>query len=168
MGDTLDRLLEKANLYILKNEGGTQLVSKELDDLDKIIGVWKLKYVKSKFIDSLTEGIEQKNTSIVNQKIVPLSFVITWSINTRKKKSLYLEIVQQKTYLSVIEYIASISLRNDYITIHSILKHFKQTKTPIDKQVLLDMVNKKLLNKYYHRVQIRKQVFEYIKKIPNE
>jgi hypothetical protein len=52
---------------------------------------------------------------------------------------------------------------NDYIRISSILKHFEEIETPIHKQVILDMVDKKLLNKSSYKVNINEKGFNYIK-----
>jgi hypothetical protein len=43
------------------------------------------------------------------------------------------------------------------------LKHFEEIETPIHKQVILDMVDKKLLNKSSYKVNINEKGFNYIK-----
>jgi hypothetical protein len=155
-------------VYVLRNEDGTQSFSKEINDSDTIVGVWKLKSINYNFIYSLTSKIEYNgNPQFKERKQSQLAFFLTYYYNCykrRNRKNLFEEVVKNKKYLSVIKHIASMSRLNDYISIQSILKHFEQTDTPIDKQVLLDMVKEKLLNKSYHKVNINKNGFEYLKK----
>ena len=150
-------------LYVLKNEHGTQSVSKQVNDSDKIVGVWKLKTVNSKFIRELVSEIEYKgDTRFEKSYKLHLTYSLVDALNNILKKT-NVKKAQDKLYGAVINYMKSVSRVNDSISIASILKNFEQTDTPIDKQVLLDMVKDRLLYKSYQKVCISKKGFGYVK-----
>ena len=147
-------------MYVLKNEDGTQSVSKTKNKLDNLVGLWKLKSVKFEFIHNIISEFKG-NISFISKDIDYQAYVITFMFNNIIRKN-QLKIENDKNYLPVLNYIKSISNKNDYVTIPSILKHFEQTDNPIQKQVLLDMVKLDFLSKSYHKVRIKKKGFEYI------
>jgi hypothetical protein len=156
-------------MYVLKNEDGTQSVSEIKDISDNVVGLWKLKSVKYKFFYNIllpkydeNELKNYENKPFEFTKIGSQTYNLTCIFNMilRKKR---LKIEEYKKYLPILNYIKLIAKKNDYVTIHSLLKHFNTTSTPIDKQVLLDMIKLKLISKSYHKVKITKIGFEYIK-----
>jgi len=149
-------------MYLVKNEDGTQSVSTKKNDLDNIIGTWRLKHIKYDFIDKIVS--EQKFKSNhpfrkinVETQMSLISTAIAFFIASKRQK-----IRQDKIYFSVLSYLSSMSKTNDYITIDSVLKHFKKIDKSIDKQEIINMVKKKLICKYYHRVRITKNGFKYL------
>lgn len=151
-------------MYVLKNEDGTQSVSKELNDSCKTIGLWKVKYVNYKFIHSIVSELKFVGNpsfeEIVKRNQAYLFTVFLNNILHKRR----IKIVKDELYISIIKHIESISNTKEYVTIASILKHFQQTDNAIKKQVLLDMVKLDLLTKSYHKVRITKNGFEYINK----
>ena len=158
-------------MYILKNEDGTQSVSKTKNKSSNLVGLWKLKSIKFEFVHNIISEFEtytasttasKENLSFISNDINYKTYIFTSTFNNyiRKKQ---LKIENEKNYLPILNYIKSISNKNDYVTIPSILKHFDTINTPIHKQVLLDMVKLDFLNKSYHKVKITKKGFEYIK-----
>jgi hypothetical protein len=149
-------------MYVLKNEDGTQSVSKELNDSDKMIGLWKVKSVKYKFIHSIVSQLKYKgNPSFEELYKRNQAYLFTNALNNilRKKR---IKIVKDELYIAIIKHLKSISNTNDYVTMASIVKHFATINTPIHKQVLLDMVKLDLLSKSYHKVRIKNKGFEYL------
>lgn len=149
-------------MYVLKNEDGTQSVSKELNDSDKMIGLWKVKSVKYKFIHSIVSELKYEGNPSLEEIVKRnQAYLFTFALNNilRKRR---IKIVKDELYISIIKHIESISNTNEYVTMASILKHFQQTDNPIQKQVLLDMVKLDFLSKSYHKVRIKKKGFEYI------
>ena len=148
-------------MYVLKNEDGTQSVSKTKNKLDNLVGLWKLKSVKFEFIHKIISEFKG-NISFISKDIDYQAYVITFMFNNIIRKN-QLKIENDKNYLPVLNYIKSISNKNDYVTIPSILKHFDTINTPIDRQVLLDMVKLDILNKSYHKIKITNKGLKYIK-----
>ena len=149
-------------VYILRNEDGTQSVSRKLNDLDKIIGLWKVKSVKYQFIQSIVSELKYEGNpsleEIVKRK---QAYLFTFALNNILRKS-RVNMSKDRLYIAIIKQMASMDKKNNYITIPSIIKHFEQTNTPIDRQILLDMVQSKLLYKSYHKVMIIKKGFDLI------
>jgi len=149
-------------MYVSKNSDGTQLVSSTLNGLENTIGVWKLKSFKYDFIYSIISKCEYKgNPSLEKVYKRNQAYLYTIALNNilRKKR---IKVVKDELYISIIKHIQSTSNSKEYVTIPSILKHFETTSTPIQKQVLLDMVKDNLLHKSYHKVQLKKKGFEYL------
>jgi hypothetical protein len=155
-------------MYVLKNEDGTQSVSEIKNISDNVVGLWKLKSVKYKFFYNIilpkydeNELKNDENKPFEFTKIGSKTYNLTCIFNTilRKKR---LKIENNKNYLFILNYLKLIAKKNDYVTTHSLLKHFNTTSTPIDKQVLLDMVKLSLISKSYHKVKVTKKGFEYI------
>ena len=148
--------------YVLKNEDGTQSITTTLNDSEIAIGVWKIKSIKHSFMTCLVSHLKYNgNPSFIDVYKRNQAYLLTIAINNilRKKR---IKIVKDKLYLSILKHIQSIGNSKEYVTIASILKHFETTSTPIDKQVLLDMVKDDLLSKSYHKVKIKKKGFEYL------
>jgi hypothetical protein len=149
-------------MYVSKNEDGTQLVSSTLNGSENTIGVWKLKSFKYDFVYSIVSKYEYKgNPSLEQIYKRNQAHLYTFALNNmlRKKR---MKVIKDELYKSIIKHIQSNSNLNEYVTIPSILKHFETTSTPIQKQVLLDMVKANLLHKSYHKVQLKKKGFEYL------
>jgi len=149
-------------LFLLKNEDGTQSVSIKLNDSKNNIGVWKIKSFKYDFIHSIVSKYKYTgNLGLEEIYKRNLAYRYTIAIN-HLLRNRPIKIVKNELYISIIKYIKSISNFTEYVTIDSILKHFEATSTPIQKQVLTDMVKARLLFKSYHKVRIIKKGFEYI------
>ncbi len=149
-------------MYVSKNSDGTQLVSSTLNGSENTIGVWKLKSFKYDFVYSIVSKCEYKgNPSLEQVYKRNQAYLYTIALNNilRKKR---IKVVKDELYKSIIKHIQSNSNLNEYVTIPSILKHFETTSTPIQKQVLLDMVKADLLHKSYHKVQLKKKGIEYL------
>ena len=149
-------------MYVSKNEDGTQLVSSTLNGSENTIGVWKLKSFKYDFVYSIVSKYEYKgNPSLEQIYKRNQAHLYTFALNNmlRKKR---MKVIKDELYKSIIKHIQSNSNLNEYVTIPSILKHFETTSTPIQKQVLLDMVKADLLHKSYHKVQLKKKGIEYL------
>jgi hypothetical protein len=149
-------------MYVSKNADGTQLVSSTLNGSENTIGVWKLKSFKYDFVYSIVSKCEYKgNPSLEQIHKRNQAYLYTWALNNmlRKKR---IKVVKDELYKLIIKHIQSSSNFNEYVTIPSILKHFQNSSTPIQKQVLLDMVKDDLLSKSYHKVKIKKKGFEYL------
>lgn len=122
-----------------------------------------LKSIKSKFVKDLVDKIEYKGNPYFEQTYkANQTYIFVTAFNNLIKKS-KIKVVKNKLYGAIINYMASLNRTNDSITIASIVKHFENTDTPINKQVLLDMVKDRLLYKSYHKVCIGKKGFEYLK-----
>jgi hypothetical protein len=149
-------------MYVSKNSDGTQLVSSTLNGSENTIGVWKLKSFKYDFVYSIVSKYEYKgNPSLEQIYKRNQAHLYTFALNNmlRKKR---MKVIKDELYKSIIKHIQSNSNLNEYVTIPSILKHFETTSTPIQKQVLLDMVKADLLHKSYHKVQLKKKGIEYL------
>lgn len=148
--------------YVLKNEDGTQSITTTLNDSEIAIGVWKIKSVKHSFIASLVSNLKYVgNPSFEDIYRRNQTYLMTIAINNILRKKRF-KIVKDKLYLSILKHIQSVGNSKEYVTIHSILKHFSTTSTPIHKKVLLDMVKDDLISKSYHKVKIKKKGFEYL------
>lgn len=146
-------------IYVVKNEGGSQSFKREFNDSDNIIGLWKITSL------NYTAIYRYVSSSKINQKSFYNSYLY-YSKYVFLLKHLYKikpKIVKNDLHIAIIKKIYSINRMNDYIRISSILKHFEETETPIHKQVILDMVDKKLLNKSSYKVNINEKGFNYIK-----
>lgn len=137
------------------------------NELNNVIGTWKLKSVKYSYIYSIVSKIKFQNSSSVFNRykeyhLISISLSLTLSINKILQKQ-KLEIANKKKYLIVLNYIKSEYVNRGYVKIPEVLKHFSSIDNIIDRQVILDMVNIKLLSKSYHKIYITKKGFEYMK-----
>jgi hypothetical protein len=164
--------------YVLKNQNGSQSLSESTKESDNILGLWKLKNVKYSSIYDIVSKMKIEKPSKNFQFISPVSYHsllalnLTCAINNliRKKR---LEMSFRENYLIVLDYIEREKtkkcgrysyLTGEYVTIKSLLENFENINKSIDKQLILDMIKKDLLSKYYHKVRITRKGYEYIKK----
>lgn len=157
--------------YVLKNENGSQSFSESKKESDSIIGLWKLKKVKYNFIYDIVSKMKFEKQSKNFQLISPMTYHshialnLTYAINNLIRKE-RLEMSFRENYLMVLNYIdrEKNKIYDRYVSIKSLLKNFENINNSIDKQLILDMIKKDLLSKYYHKVRITRKGYEYIKK----
>jgi hypothetical protein len=163
-------------MFVLKNEDGTQFLSKNQNDSENTIGVWKTKSVNQCAVYDALVKLKSENEKLKNfsnLQLLPFSFSLTKAINyvynqiRKEKEFLYVEIL---TFLKMIKYdfkneFKDIIKYNQSITIPCLIKHFEKQNIAVKKEFILSLYNDGYIFKSHQRIYIKNKGLEYLKKL---
>jgi hypothetical protein len=163
-------------MFVLKNEDGNQFISKNQNDSENTIGVWKTKSVNQCAVyDALIKATAEnkKLYNFSNLQLLSFSFSLTKAINNlynkrrKEKEFLYIEIL---TFLKIIKddfknEFKDITLYDKSITISNVIKHFEKQNIAVKKEFVLSLYNDGYIFKSYQKIHINNKGLEYLQKL---